>query len=104
MLQVRGGDPKETLGAMAERLGEPVERICDAIDANKILNGKPAYINSEGFVYVEPYEDICDSIAYCGNCGLTHADPPCEDKCSCGAVGTHSANAHNLLLRYGKKV
>lgn len=60
MLQVRGGDPQETLGAMAERLEESVDRICDAIDANKILNGKPAYIDSHGFVYVEPYEELAE--------------------------------------------
>jgi hypothetical protein len=43
-----------TLGDLAERFGEPVDRVMDALEADKILSGKPAYIDSTGYVYVDP--------------------------------------------------
>lgn len=36
-------DSTVTLGELAERLGEPIERIMDAIDAVKVCNGEPSY-------------------------------------------------------------
>lgn len=54
MLEVRDHKPQETLGSIAARLKVSVNRVMDAIDANKILRGEPAYINETGFVYVEP--------------------------------------------------
>ena len=54
MLQVRGGDPAETLGDLSQRLGVSAERVMDALEANKILQGKPAYTDENGSVYVDP--------------------------------------------------
>jgi hypothetical protein len=33
------------MGELAERWGEPVNRVADAIDALKIKRGKPSYIS-----------------------------------------------------------
>lgn len=47
-------DPKVTLGELSKKLDEPVERIMDALEADGMLAGKPAYIGADGYVYVDP--------------------------------------------------
>lgn len=37
-------DDQVTLGELAARHGEPIERIMDAIDAVKVLAGEPTYL------------------------------------------------------------
>lgn len=37
-------DPEVTLGELARRWGQPVERVMDAIDAVKVCGGEPSYI------------------------------------------------------------
>lgn len=37
--------PGVTLGQIAEQLGEPVQRVMDAIDASKMLRGECTYID-----------------------------------------------------------
>lgn len=37
-------DPAITLGELSTMWDEPVPRIMDAIDANKVLRGEPTYI------------------------------------------------------------
>ena len=57
MLEIRqhSADNKSiTMGELADLTGESVDRVMDAIEADKILSGKPAYIDSTGYVYVDP--------------------------------------------------
>ena len=41
-------DEQLPMGVLAERWGEPVARIGDAIDALKVLRGEPSYISVRG--------------------------------------------------------
>jgi hypothetical protein len=44
LVDALGPDAEVTLGELAERWGEPVQRIGDAIDAVKVLHGELSYI------------------------------------------------------------
>jgi hypothetical protein len=41
---VRKVDGRITLGELSQHWGEPVSRIADAIDANKVVDGQKGYI------------------------------------------------------------
>jgi hypothetical protein len=45
MLDEREHEPGTTLGDLAKEYGEPVERIMDALDANKERRGEVSYID-----------------------------------------------------------
>ena len=61
------------MGKLAERWGEPVQRIADAIDAVRVMNGERTYIS---IAIPEPEPEPClgfwwigQSFASCDNCG-----------------------------------
>lgn len=39
-----GEDAAVTMGALSDRWGEPAERIMDAIDAVRVMNGERTYV------------------------------------------------------------
>lgn len=45
---------KVTLGELSEELDEPIDRIMDALETEKMLRGDPAYVDVSGFVYIDP--------------------------------------------------
>ena len=46
-------DRARPLGVLSERWGEPVARICDAIDAVRVMNGERTYVS--GNFTVDPH-------------------------------------------------
>ena len=54
ILLLREADTSKTIGRLALELDESPERIMDALEADKILSRKPAYIGEDGYVFVDP--------------------------------------------------
>lgn len=88
-------DDPSTLGQLAERWGEPVRRIADAIDAVKVANGEPSYIGAtvssrDGTPHAVAYapgrlrDGSYGQRAFCGPCS-TRAGDYVED-CAIGPV------------------
>jgi hypothetical protein len=67
-----------SMGAIAERLGVTVERLADAMDAVKMLNGEPAYIPLTERA-CESFRWVGQTFASCDNCGKPYWEPDCED-------------------------
>lgn len=67
------GDAALPMGVLSRRWGEPVSRICDAIDALKVMNGEHTYIRMD-VPGPEPepckgFRWIGQSWATCDGCG-----------------------------------